>query len=149
MLGQHLYDFVRTNGRVDILTQTGQEAIKSLFVLPWLGYKPLDAFNVALSNFGYVCGPLLPIPFVPHLLHHLGIDGTLHLCHLREGELYYLRWFVFSRILAPLGSIMRDNTANRYCTTAAWPFMIQGNPVDHGAESVVVRTQGVEHRPDH
>ena len=86
MLGQHLHHFPRSDRGIDVFAQAGKELVKSILVRTRNRNQTIDALDIALRDLGDIRCPLLPIAFVPHLLHHAGIDGIFQLFQLRYGQ---------------------------------------------------------------
>ena len=152
MLGQHFHHLAGRDGGIDVLAQPGQEVVKGGLVRAGNGNQTVDAFHIALSNLGNVRRPLFPVAFVADLLHHAGINGPLQLLKMRQGQ-RKLRCCAASlacggRAAFLLRRVSVANAADQHRTAVLRLVAIQFQFVDHGAESVIMRPQGIEDCPD-
>ena len=79
MLRQHLDGLWFGDGGVDVLVQSPKETIESFTSLLVVIDKRGNLFDMLFGNFGHVVGPLLPVAFAAHLLHHAGENDILQL----------------------------------------------------------------------
>jgi hypothetical protein len=66
--------FSISDGRIYVLTKIGKERIEGRTMLTSFRDQTSNTVYMPLSNIGNRGRPLFPIPLIPHLLDHAGID---------------------------------------------------------------------------
>ena len=152
VLGQHFHHLAGRDGGIDILAQPGQEVVKGGLVRAGNGDQAVDAFHIALSDLGNVRRPLFPVAFVADLLHHAGINGPLQILKMRQGQgkprCRATSLARRGRVAFLIRRMSVANAADQHRAAVLWLVAIQFQLVDHGAEAVIMRAQGIENCPD-
>ena len=153
VLGQHLHHLAGGDGGIDVLAQPGQEVVKGGLVRAGNGDQAVDAFHIALSDPGNVRRPLFPVAFVADLLHHAGINGPLQFLKMRQGQRELGRRAASLACRGHSAFLLRrvsvGNAADEHRAAVLRLVAVQLQLVDHGAETVIMRPQGIEDCPDH
>ena len=121
--------------------QTLHKFFKSFLVPFILANQFIYIMPVPLGNFCNILCPLAPITLATYFLHHTGINSPLQFrkikrCLIHTTTLMYL---VFSTVL------IIDNTAYQNIIRL---IFIKFNFVYSRIETVIMGTQGIQHRPN-
>ena len=153
VLGQHFHHLAGADGGIDVLAQPGQEVVKGGLVRAGNGDQAVDAFHIALSDPGNVRRPLFPVAFIADLLHHAGINGPLQFLKMRQGQRELGRRAASLACRGHSAFLLRrvsvGNAADEHRAAVLRLVAVQLQLVDHGAETVIMRPQGIEDCPDH
>ena len=131
-----------------------QERLEATGHLVVLANKFADTLYMALSDLRHVLGPLVPVDTRAALLYQRGLDGLLPALDREEGKPHLHALRDLGRLLTLLLLLELEVAGvpsllvGRSCDLVLLGLLLEGERVDLGLDSLVVRAEGLEDAPN-